>query len=145
MSTTCPERRQHGFSIVAAIFILVVLAALAGFIVSVTTTQNLTFAQDVQGARALQAARAGAEYGVARWLSATPSAAADCVAGSTTVSLAGTPLPAFDVPVTVAPTTAGGVDFCSITARAVATGTTVGTHAYIEREIQVIVEGNRSP
>jgi MSHA biogenesis protein MshP len=67
MSITCPEKRQRGFAIVAGIFILVVLAGLAAFVVSVTSTQHLTYAQDVQGARAYQAARAGVEWGLNRW------------------------------------------------------------------------------
>ena len=139
------HQRQRGFSIIAGIFILVVLAALAGFIVSVTTTQNVTFAQDVQGARAYQAARAGAEYGIARWLSATPSAAADCTAGATTVSLAGTPLAGFTLTVSLAPSSGGGVNFCTITSRASATATAAGSPAFVEREIRVVVEGNRAP
>lgn len=46
----------------AAVFILVVLAALAGYIVSSSTTQNLTMAQDVMNSRAFQAARTGLEW-----------------------------------------------------------------------------------
>ncbi|MCX7175579.1 MAG: hypothetical protein NT159_16960 [Proteobacteria bacterium] len=56
--------RQHGFSIVTAIFILVVLAALGAFIVTVSTNQAVGSALDVQGSRAYQAARSGIEWGV---------------------------------------------------------------------------------
>jgi MSHA biogenesis protein MshP len=63
MSTTRPDiRRQRGFSIVAAIFILVVLAGLAGYIVSTSSTQHLALAQDAMNSRALQASRAGIEW-----------------------------------------------------------------------------------
>lgn len=55
---------QRGFSIVAAIFILVVLAGLGGFIVSTSGTQQLSLALDVQNSRVQQAARAGIEWGV---------------------------------------------------------------------------------
>lgn len=55
---------QHGFSIVSAIFILVVLAALGAFIVNISTTQQIGSALDIQGARAYQAARSGIEWGV---------------------------------------------------------------------------------
>jgi MSHA biogenesis protein MshP len=79
MSTARPDRCSGGFAIVSAIFILVVLATLAGFIVSVTTTQNLTFAQDVQGVRAYQAARAGTEWGIYQWLNGY-----SCVDGAST-------------------------------------------------------------
>lgn len=66
--------RQHGFGAIAAIVILVILALLAGAIVSVGTTQHATSAQDVLSARAWQAARAGNEWGLYRALStATPA------------------------------------------------------------------------
>lgn len=57
-------RHQSGFAIVSAIFILVVLAALGAFMVSVSTSQQIGSALDVQGARAYQAARAGLEWGL---------------------------------------------------------------------------------
>lgn len=57
-------RRMQGFAIVTAIFILVVLAALAAFIVSISTSQHIGAALDIQGVRAYQAARAGVEWGI---------------------------------------------------------------------------------
>jgi MSHA biogenesis protein MshP len=56
--------RQNGFTMVTAIFILVVLAALGAFMVNVSTNQQIGSALDVQGARAYQAARSGIEWGV---------------------------------------------------------------------------------
>ncbi len=56
--------RQRGFALVTAIFLLVVLAALGAFMVTMSTVQHTTSAQDVQGSRAYQAARAGIEWGV---------------------------------------------------------------------------------
>ena len=58
----CPKF-QRGFSILAAIFILVVLASLGGFILSVTGAQHLSQAQDILGSRAQLAARSGVEWG----------------------------------------------------------------------------------
>ena len=74
MSAMSPERvadraariRQRGFSLVSAIFLLVVLAGLGGFMVSLSTMQQTTSALDVQGSRAYQAARAGIEWGAFR-------------------------------------------------------------------------------
>src|SRR5947207_15659389 len=57
----CLER-QAGFSIIAAIFLLVVLALLAAFIASVTGMQQSSGQLDVLGARAYQSARAGMEW-----------------------------------------------------------------------------------
>lgn len=55
---------QRGFAMVTAVFILVVLAALGAFILTVSSTQQAGSALDIQGARAYQAARAGIEWGV---------------------------------------------------------------------------------
>ena len=59
-----PVRRagQRGFALPSAIFLLVILSALAAFMVHFSTTQSVTSAQDVQGSRAYQAARAGTEW-----------------------------------------------------------------------------------
>ena len=58
-----PESRQAGVSIVTAIFLLVVLALLGAFMLSVTGLQQSSLVLDVQGVRAYQAARAGIEWG----------------------------------------------------------------------------------
>ena len=61
-------RQQQGFGAIAAIVVLVILALLAAAIVSISTTQQITSAQDVQSAKAWQAARAGNEWGLYRAL-----------------------------------------------------------------------------
>lgn len=66
---------QRGFSIVSAIFIIVVLAVLAVALVTVASMQHASSGLDVQGARAYQAARAGAEWGMYRIIN--PDAVAD--------------------------------------------------------------------
>lgn len=61
--THLATRAQHGFSIVTAVFLVVVLALLGAFIVSVTGLQQSSQSLDLQGVRAYQAARAGIEWG----------------------------------------------------------------------------------
>ncbi|MDH3436804.1 MAG: agglutinin biogenesis protein MshP [Betaproteobacteria bacterium] len=58
-----PGSHQAGFSIVTAIFLIVVLALLGAFIVSVTGLQQSSSQLDVQGVRAYQAARTGIDWG----------------------------------------------------------------------------------
>ncbi len=143
MSTTCPERPPRGFAIVSAIFILVVLSALASFVVSISTNQSISFVQDLQGTRAYHAARTGIEYGLARWLRALPSAAGDCASVATPQDL---PELGFSYVITATRTDSGGLQFCEIVATARPTGMSsadVGSTVYIEREMRVIVEGNR--
>lgn len=53
----------RGFALVSAIFLLVVLAALALFMLSLSGTQHFTSAWAVQGARAHYAALSGIEWG----------------------------------------------------------------------------------
>ena len=57
------RKAQHGFSLLTAIFLLVVIAALAAFAVTISTTQQRGIALDVLGARAYQASRVGIDWG----------------------------------------------------------------------------------
>lgn len=167
MSTTCRERllqwplrlTQQGFAIVSAIFILVVLAALGAFAVSVSSTQHLTFAQDLQGARAYQAAQAGMEWGIAQvanngagYACSTGCTMTDCATptpGSANSTLAALPghLAGFTVrvecrctPYCEGPRTAANpVRIHTLTVTATQ-GTAVGNIDYIERQLTATVE-----
>lgn len=55
---------QTGFAAIAAIFLVVILAALGAFMLTFSNTQQLTSAQDLQGTRAYWAARSGLEWGI---------------------------------------------------------------------------------
>ena len=59
---TMRRKIQQGFSLVSAIFLLVVIAMLGTFAVTLSTTQHQSAAMDVMGSRAYQAARAGIEW-----------------------------------------------------------------------------------
>lgn len=61
-------RRMRGFSLISAIFILVVLAALGAYMVIFTGLQQNTAQADVLGVRAYYAARSGAEWAMYRAL-----------------------------------------------------------------------------
>ena len=56
--------RQDGFAYIAAIVLLIVMAAMATAIIRLSTTQQSTSIQDLQGIRAAQAARGGIEWGL---------------------------------------------------------------------------------
>ena len=55
---------QRGFTLVSAIFLLVVLTSLGAAMVTIFTGQQMGFAADLQGTRAYLAARAGIEWGM---------------------------------------------------------------------------------
>lgn len=80
-------RVQTGFAAIAAIFLVVVLAALGAFMVTFSNTQQLTSAQDVQGSRAYWAARAGLEWGIGS-VATSVSVPPACPASPTTLSTA---------------------------------------------------------
>ncbi len=85
--------RQRGFALVAAIFLIVVLSSLGVYIVRISGIQHQTVNVALLGARALQAARAGVEWGA---FQALDSAA--CT--TTTLALTEGGLNGFDVEVT---------------------------------------------
>ena len=67
---------QRGFSIVSAIFILVILASMGAAMLTFSNVQQTTSTQDLQGIRAYQAARAGMERGINQVLRVPPPPAA---------------------------------------------------------------------
>ena len=122
---------QRGFAAIAAIFLVVVLAALGGFMLTFSNTQQLTSAQDVQGSRAYWAARAGLEWGIA-------SAAAACPASPTTLTV-----DTFTVLITCtlqayaeAGATVNILQFTSVASSAGA----VGSVGFIERSLSASIE-----
>jgi MSHA biogenesis protein MshP len=59
------RRDSHqGFSLISAIFLLVVMVVLAGYIVTLSSAQHSSAALDFQGTRAYQAAHAGVQWGI---------------------------------------------------------------------------------
>lgn len=58
------NRVQSGFSLITAIFLLVVVAALVAYMTNIRVVQQTTLVYGVQGARATQAARSGVEWGI---------------------------------------------------------------------------------
>lgn len=71
-------RRQRGFLMVVLIFLLVVIAGLAVYLGTVSTTAQAGSAADFNAAKAYQAARAGAEW-AAYWIAPPPPAKASAL------------------------------------------------------------------
>ncbi len=130
------KKIQQGFSLISAIFLLVVIAALGTFAVTLSTTQQQSAALDVMGARAYQAARAGMEWGAYQLLR-----------GGTTCANTNATLPANALPntlsgftVTVACTTSLHTDagvpinVYNLTSTAKTSGATTSPN-YVERQV----------
>jgi MSHA biogenesis protein MshP len=130
----CVKDRQRGFSLVTAIFLLVVIAALGAFAVTLATTQQQSAALDVLGSRAYQAARAGIEWGAYQALQNN-----SCLAPPTT--LAGLPntLAGFNVQVTCtfATTTDGGTAITLYQLNS--TAKQGASPSYVDRQISVAI------
>ena len=124
--------RQTGFAAVAAIFLVVALAALGSFMVSISNTQQLTAAQDVQGIRAYWAARAAME-----WLVGKTKAASACPAASSSFTLEG-----FDLVASCSMATfsegAASVKVFSLGVQA--SSGTAGKTGYVERSLSAGLE-----
>lgn len=87
------RRRQRGVTLVAAIFLLVVLAALGTFAVRVGTLQQQTVSSELRAAQAFHAARSGVAWAAYRALTAG-------WCGSQTLNLTEAGTNGFDVEVT---------------------------------------------
>lgn len=73
--------KEAGFSLVSALFLLVVLAGLGVYAVRLNTLQQQTVTAGMRAAQALQAARTGVSWGAYRSLSANA-----CVSGTLNLS-----------------------------------------------------------
>ena len=146
---------QHGFTMISAIFILVVLAALGAFVVNISTIQQITSVQDLLGTKAYQAARAGIEWGIYQVLdptnttvvaptNATWPSMPPCPASPTSLTVDGVRV---SVTCTVSATynENGSVRSIAIySIGATATSGTPGSQGYIERQLQATVSKCRT-
>lgn len=147
-----PRQQFDGFALPSAIFLLVILAGVAAFLVNISMTQSATSTQDLQGARAYHAARAGIEWGLYQVLdplNATAVAPSDpawpnmpgCAVGN--LDIAG-----FNVTVQCRASDylEAGLNQRIRIYQLVATATSgvVGTSAYVEREVVATVSKCRT-
>jgi len=139
-----PQSSQRGFSLISGIFLLVVIAALGTFAVTLSTTQNQSQAQDVLGSRAYQAARAGIEwaaFNVNQQIASAPAAWNGCTQGATPLGTLNGNLSVYTV--TVNCSAASFVEGTSwiwiydVSAVAKTTGSSPASPNYTERQVNV--------
>jgi MSHA biogenesis protein MshP len=146
-SALSPQSYERGFSLVSAIFLLVVIAALGTFAVTLSTAQQQSAALDVLGARAYQAARTGIEWGAYQIIQSDVAAsgfAGACQTGGVLPqpgALPGT-LSGFGVSVGCSASAhsevAATVTMYRLTSTA-STGAPAGAPDYVERQVQAII------
>ena len=129
-----PPRRQRGFALVVAIFLLVVLASLGVYIVKISGVQHATVNIALLGSRAFEAARTGIEWGA---FQALDSGA--CT--TTTLSLTEGGLTGFDVDVTCSSSahTESGNAYTLFLIDVEARNGVYGTPDYVSRRMQARV------
>ena len=140
------RKPQSGFSIVAAIFLIVVLAALGAFAVTVSGLNQGSSALDLQGTRAYQAARAGIEWGAYQVLQNTAGAFATACNGATYAAptsqilagLGGTLSP-FSVTVTCGSSSNSEGGVTVFVYQIVSTATAGGGAFQVERQLQATI------
>lgn len=126
-------RAESGFVLPTAIFLLVVLAALATYMVALSRTSHTSSALDIQGERAYLAARAGIEWGAWQLLQNS-----SCAAAPPPLALTGT-LAAFSVNVGCVQSgsyTDGADTVAVYQITSTATSGVPGEVDYVERQIQ---------
>lgn len=150
--------RERGFVLMAAVFLIVVFAAIGAYLVTVASGQVEAASQDEQGTRAYLAARAGVDWAAYQLLRRDdvlpPPAPGDfgptCAGGAATVTLTLGALggPAGDsfrvtVNCTRTPENEGGVAvqvfLITSTGCNRATCTATGDAGYVERQLQLVV------
>ncbi len=131
MTSSAPK--QHGFAAIAAIFLIVVLAALGGFMLTFSNTQQLGSAQDILGSRAYWAARGGLE-----WVIGSVAASGACPVSPPSLSI-----DVFTVTVTCLPTAYSEAGATVTIFQFISTAKTagaVGSATYVERSISASME-----
>jgi len=130
---------QRGFAAIAAIFLVVVLAALGGFMVSISNTAQLDSVKDIQGTKAYWAARAGLAWGVStvNALALPPDISAAPFASATTLSIDG-----FSVRVTctVSVYLEGSPRYLIQITSVASSGGSPGNLGYVERSVSAGLE-----
>jgi MSHA biogenesis protein MshP len=134
-------RASRGFALVLAVFLIVSLAAIGAYLVTVANVQVESATKDELGARAYQAARAGLEWGAYRVLRDTSCAPGPVVIAFSTAELAG-----FQAEVTCqdfGPETEGGATVNTF--RIISTGCNLSPcsgapgPSYVNRQLQLTV------
>lgn len=139
-----PRHSHRGFAVVSALFLLVALAALGGFLVTISNTAQLTSAQDVQGTRAYWAARGGLEWAIAGVGATAPVAPAVTPAATCPTATPPAALDGFALVVTcttqVYNEAGTDVHLFQLTSVASAAGAVVGSLGFIERSVSAVLE-----
>jgi MSHA biogenesis protein MshP len=130
-----PGQKQQGFTLIAAIFLLVAVAGLVVYMMNIRVVQQTTLVYGVQGARAMQAARSGIQWGIYKALDTSSCPAA------TSFSLTGNALDNFNISVSCIESThnEAATDIITFQLTAVATSGIFGSLDFVQRSVRATV------
>ena len=125
---------QSGFTLVTALFLLIVVSLLSVYLINFRNVQQSTVVFGQQGARAMQAAHAGIEWGIYESV-----VNGNCIPTAFTAS--GTALSAYNISVTCSSSahTEGAVLITTYRLTSTAQTGTYGTLDYVYRSMQATV------
>jgi len=130
------NRQQSGFALIPALFLIVVLGALAVVAIRIGTGQQQAVTMSLQQARALSAAQTGIEWGAYKALGGNCFATSTCICvASTTLTLTEAALKGFSVIVTCSAVTflTGAATNTSYVLNSTATSGLYGQPGYVRR------------
>lgn len=128
-------KKASGFTLITAIFLLSVVAVLSVYMINARVVQQTTLVYSLQGARAMQAARAGIE-----WAIYDSTVSGNC--SSPSFPLTGIALSAFTVTLTCSSSVhleAGGPSITTYRLTSIATTGDYGTLDYVYRRLEASV------
>jgi MSHA biogenesis protein MshP len=136
--------QQKGFVLVSAIFVIVILALIGTYIVSIAAISSSSSTFSLQGVKAYYAAKSGLEWGIYR---VAPSAASggappyNCPAASTTLNLTQGGLGGFTVVVTCAQSsfTESGISYNVFRLNSTATFGVLSSPDYASRQLYTTI------
>ena len=142
------RNRAGGFSLVSAIFLLVVVTLLGAYVATLASSQHISEALDIEGARAYQAARTGVEWGAWQVLQAPAGGFRTTCDGATYAAPTNQALAglagnlsgfAVDVQCGSAGATEEGVNVRVYRLTVTASKGTLGGLVYVERQLQATI------
>lgn len=136
---------NSGFAIVTAIFLLVILAALGAFMVSLSGVQHSTASLSASSSRVYYGAKSGLEWGIQRTVA--PALGAGVCSPSSSFALNGAGLNGVNVTVTcsLSSYTIGGNTHNIYTLTSTATFGVLGSADYAERKLSASVCRSDNP
>jgi len=141
------KTRQSGFSLIVAIFIMLILGMMGSYMVSTSVMQRQTTDYALQGARVYKAAQSGIQWAAYQIFNGGWNAACGAGAGITTnLALTANGLNGFNAAVTCGwvQHTDQGNNFCVFRVNVIAEFRQFGQPDYVSRRLEAVISDDRA-